>query len=86
MVVKAINPRNLGKVVRVLVFLPQQAWEHPEGVRIADGWTLEAETTSWSGGSIDRAPDWCLRPIRDPGDDARDQTLDWLQVPTKEHA
>jgi hypothetical protein len=23
-----------------------------------------------------------LRPIRDPGDDARDQTLSWLPVPT----
>ncbi len=24
-----------------------------------------------------------LRPIRDPGDDARDETLDWLPVPEK---
>lgn len=23
-----------------------------------------------------------LRPIRDPGEDARDETLDWLPVPT----
>lgn len=27
--------------------------------------------------------DW-LRPIRDPGDDATDETLEWLPVPTKE--
>lgn len=27
-----------------------------------------------------------LRPIRDPGDDARDETLDWLPVPHKEVA
>jgi hypothetical protein len=27
-----------------------------------------------------------LRIIRDPGEDARDETLDWLQVPSKEHA
>lgn len=25
-----------------------------------------------------------LIPIRDPGDDARDQTLDWLPVPSRE--
>lgn len=27
-----------------------------------------------------------LRPIRDPGDDARDETLEWLPVPVKEIA
>lgn len=25
-----------------------------------------------------------LRPIRDPGDDARDETLEWLPVPSRE--
>jgi hypothetical protein len=30
--------------------------------------------------------DFQLRPIRDPGDDAQDETLDWLPVPTKELA
>lgn len=28
--------------------------------------------------------DDCLRPIRDPGDDAQDETLEWLPVPSKE--
>ena len=31
-------------------------------------------------------PDADLRPIRDPGDDARDETLDWRPVPHKEIA
>lgn len=31
-------------------------------------------------------PDSILRPIRDPGDDAKDETLDWLPVPQKELA
>lgn len=31
-------------------------------------------------------PDKDLRPIRDPGEDARDETLDWLPVPDKELA
>lgn len=30
-------------------------------------------------GEVD-APDAWLRPIRDPGDDAQDETLQWLQV------
>lgn len=29
-------------------------------------------------------PDAWLRPIRDPGDDARDETLNWISVPSKE--
>lgn len=32
------------------------------------------------------AADHALRPIRDPGDDARDETLEWLDVPHKETA
>jgi hypothetical protein len=28
--------------------------------------------------------DFWLRPIRDPGDDARDETLQWLDVPSKQ--
>jgi hypothetical protein len=28
-------------------------------------------------------PDGCLKPLRDPGDDAKDETLEWLPlVPT----
>ncbi|MFN4121285.1 hypothetical protein [Acidovorax sp.] len=27
-------------------------------------------------------PDSCLRPIRDPGDDAQDETLQWLPEPS----
>lgn len=29
-------------------------------------------------------PDSCLRPIRDTGDDAKDETLQWLPVPSTE--
>jgi len=29
-------------------------------------------------------PDDDLRPIRDPGDDARDESLSWLPVPSRE--
>jgi hypothetical protein len=33
-----------------------------------------------------KCADHNLRPIRDPGEDARDETLNWLPVPTKELA
>lgn len=29
-------------------------------------------------------PDSSLRPIRDPGEDARDETLEWLPSPSKQ--
>ena len=32
------------------------------------------------------APDENLRPIRDPGEDATDETLTWLPVPARETA
>ena len=37
-----------------------------------------------SGAVFTAASDLALTPIRDPGDDARDQTLDWLPVPSTE--
>ena len=35
-------------------------------------------------GIIDECHDKHLRPIRDPGDDAIDETLTWLPVPSRE--
>lgn len=43
-------------------------WTAPEGQPMHTGWL----------------PDAWLRPIRDPGDDARDETLAWLPVPSIE--
>lgn len=42
----------------------------------------------WSDGKLRDAthatcPDKRLRPIRNPGDDARDETLEWLPVPSR---
>lgn len=48
-------------------------------------WWLEKPIHHPDGRSrFTRIEDTCLKPIRDPGDDARDQTLDWLPIPTKE--
>lgn len=35
-------------------------------------------------GTIGWEKDINLRPIRDPGDDAKDETLEWLPVPSRE--
>jgi hypothetical protein len=48
-------------------------------------WEYEPELRN-SVGVVQAIEDACLRPIRDPGDDARDQTLNWLPAPTKETA
>ena len=33
---------------------------------------------------VDALPDANLRPLRDPGDDAQDESLSWLPVPSRE--
>lgn len=53
-----------------------------------DGWTLEDPISQ----SPDSKYTWrwvadrCLKPIRDPGDDAKDETLSWRNVPQKVEA
>lgn len=65
---------NIGKIIKVTKLIPSYfgpAWEF-EGSGLLGGCT---EIT-----------DYCLRPIRDPGEDAKDETLEWLPVPTPEVA
>lgn len=48
------------------------------------GWVCQGSVTMESG-AVERLTvisDVCLRPIRDPGEDARDETLEWLPVPS----
>lgn len=71
------KPWLIGRIVRVV----KLAWDLP------DHWVVENPPHEWDGRPIAfYDPD--LRPIRDPGDDARDETLEWLPVPSKqkEHA
>ncbi len=62
-----------------------------EPARRKNVWVVEwASEMSYPTGIGDRLtkfgvmPDHALRPIRDPGDDATDETLQWLPVPSKE--
>lgn len=67
----------LGKVVHVLTLCADSEWE----VRLYKPIT---NPTNGVTGEYGLAPDECLRPIRDPGDDATDETLTWLPVPSRE--
>ena len=75
-VVKAKHSRHIGSLVRVI---GKSEFPHSSGL------------FSWLAvGKIDgvekagAAPDAWLRPIRDPGDDAKDETLNWLPVPMRD--
>lgn len=70
-VVRGRPTHNLGSVVRV-IRLAQDAWEI---------WEYEGRLTNTRGGRITGIGDECLRPIRDPGDDAVDETLAWAGAP-----
>ena len=68
--VTAENVRpHLGKIVRCL-------WVD---ARNPECWHTEPEFER--GRSV---YDGALRPIRDPGDDARDETLEWMPVPSRD--
>lgn len=73
----------LGRIVRVVHLRPPKSktcsaelvWEFEEPVRVE----YMGRTCPVFG-----AGDGVLLPLRDPGEDARDQSLDWLPVPSKE--
>lgn len=65
---------NEGKVVRCIRW--SEKWP---GV-----WVIDRPIGLLDGCAVSYAPDWMLRPIRDPGDDAQDETLSWLPVPSTE--
>jgi hypothetical protein len=67
---------------------PEDAWALGQVVHVTylsdepGVWYLDAPLFSPTGQIKRRAEDRVLRPIRDPGDDVRDETLSWLPVPT----
>ena len=63
--------RYLGYVVRCVELLPDKTW-----------WT-DPELPAPERGSVITWYDAELRPIRDPGDDAKDETLIWFPVHQK---
>lgn len=47
------------------------------------GWRLDRAVPAIDGRVHHYKADAYLRPIRDPGEDAQDETLQWLDVPRK---
>lgn len=85
------KPGDLARVVRSARFNILDAWLDKLVVcqEVCDAHTLFFGTPIWHieplhasmvAAGIDHLPDQCLRPIRDPGPDAVDETL--LKVPT----
>jgi hypothetical protein len=77
-----LTAQFLGRVVRIV------SLREVEG---APCWTYERMPLigKYRGCVVEwySVPDEYLRPLRDPGEDARDETLEWLRVPaTKEVA
>jgi hypothetical protein len=62
--------QHIGKIVTCVT-----AYDH-------DSWLCDPPLLSTCGRMIAWL-DCHLRPIRDPGDDAQDETLQWLDVPSK---
>lgn len=84
----AIKPGGLAIVVHARN-APQHAGKIVQCVRKlvigSDlGWVIEPTLPNPNGDPFWWAKAECLRPIDNPGDDARDQSLDWLPVPSKE--
>lgn len=81
---------NEGVIVRCLRLIRAEAtYRANDGSEYNSAvWEIDRPLPDWVGGVDFTFPDVQLRPIRDPGDDARDETLEWLPVPstTKEVA
>lgn len=69
------NDWAIGRVIRVTTLSGES------GV-----WHLEVPLFGPRGRPYILIEDYCLKPLRDPGDDARDETLSWLPVPTTKDA
>ena len=86
-------PLNIGRLVHVLgrgdrkdfypCPTPQSGFEWVvRPVKKIIGWDDAFQLVDDCGDCL--FPDADLRPIRDPGDDAKDETLSWLPVPSTE--
>ena len=84
-VVKANRvPENVGRIVKVVRLVSRGEVLFSSGcVNGTAGWLVEGRVRSFLGfnGNEGVFPDNCLRPIRDPGDDAQDEMLVLLGKP-----
>ena len=78
----------LGAIVKCIKFFPGLCFgvnSAGESVSWRDAWHVE-----WNGEKVGATglmlgiPDEHLRPIRDPGEDAQDETLNWPPSPSRD--
>lgn len=82
-VIRSSRGVSVGKVVQCIRPLIGYVFQN---LGSADAWLTEPML---KGGPYDQetpCPDAWLRPIRDPGDDATDETLLWLPAPKQTEA
>lgn len=79
-IVRSGQQMNIGRFVRVL----RPFAGRPESWWVTSDSELHGAYSSWPPGAEVGQYDSHLRPIRDPGDDAKDETLSWLPVPNRE--
>lgn len=76
---------NVGKIVVCIKMVGMYRWLQPDGNSfISPCWLIDRNLRGWDGTTDAFVPDVCLRPLRDPGDDAKDETLRWQDVPVPE--
>jgi len=81
-VVKALNPKNLGKIVRCIRFLPSHVLLDPDGVlRAHDCWGLDTVLLAWDNDPTKVILDSYLKPLRDS--DGEDEMLRIVGKPVK---
>ncbi|RZI60671.1 MAG: hypothetical protein EOP14_00105 [Pseudomonas sp.] len=86
-IVRAHGP-SLGQIVRCLKLNPLISSVPTFGVNGTGApepfWDIDITIVAFNGTKVRYVPDACLRPIRDPGDDAVDETLLRLPSPRQE--
>lgn len=70
---------NEGVILRCIRLSGVASWLGPRGeTTLSPVWKVDRLLTDWQGASNDEIADDQLRPIRDPGDDAIDESKAWL--------
>lgn len=84
---------NAGRLVRIVaaseytsVFqhYAEGQWWYCEALTTIRKFVYGFEVFPYQPGQMCDVPDSHLRPLRDPGEDAQDETLSWLPVPLPE--
>jgi hypothetical protein len=80
-IIVASCKENLGLIV-LCIRPTENLWRSRDGtIDDCPGWVIDRDVVDWMGGKDNHIEDACLRPIRNPGDDATDETLAWKPVP-----